>query len=150
MRIDSDMQNYVGWKVTNPTRIKDKYGYRVILEYADGLSKIQQKSGFATEKKASADRDQTVASLYNGSYIVYANVRVKEYMLFWLKEDLYKRTESNHTVYNYTSSVNILFRLSVIKRWCMFKGQTSRSCIMRFLEYPALWQSRLSPLSMCP
>lgn len=106
MRIDSDMQNYVGWKVTNPTRIKDKYGYRVILEYADGLSKIQQKSGFATEKKASADRDQTVASLYNGSYIVYANVRVKEYMLFLLKEDLYKRTESNHTVYNYTGIVN--------------------------------------------
>ena len=101
MKFDSNMQNYIGWKATSVTRIKDKYGYRIILEYSDGTTKTQQKSGFSTEKKAQADRDKTIASLYNGTYIVYGNVRVGEFMDYWLENELAARTESNNTVYNY-------------------------------------------------
>lgn len=105
MNMDDDLQNYIGWKATSVTRIKDKYGYRIILKYGDGTSKTRQRSGFSSEKKAQADRDKTIASLYNGTYIVYDNVKVKEFMEFWLNNDLGKRTESNNTVFNYTGII---------------------------------------------
>ena len=101
MNLDHGIQNYVGWKATSVTRIKEKYGYRIILQYSDGSSKTQQKSGFPTEKKAQADRDRTIASLYNGTYIVYENVKVGEFLEYWLNNELYERTESNNTLYNY-------------------------------------------------
>jgi integrase len=103
--IDLELQNYVGWRVSPVSPIKNGYGYRVFLKMRDGTEKPQQKSGFATKKEADAERDKTVASLYNGTYIVYPNVRVDEFMEFWLENDIKKRTESHDTFYSYTGIV---------------------------------------------
>lgn len=105
MKLDSNMQNYIGWKATSVTRIKEKYGYRIKLEYADGTVRTQQRSGFPTEKKAQVDRDKTIASLYNGTYIVYENVKVSEFLKYWIDNDLDARTESENTMYNYTGII---------------------------------------------
>ena len=48
MEFDLKLQQFVDWKVYNVTPIKNKFGYRVVLIYADGTKIPQQKSGFAT------------------------------------------------------------------------------------------------------
>lgn len=95
--LDLKLQSYTSWYVKPVMCIKNGYGYRVILKYIDGTEKTQQKSGFSSRNKAEKAREKTIAELYSGTYIVYANVRVKDYMNLWLEEDLRKRTDSYDT-----------------------------------------------------
>ena len=60
MKLDLNLQRYVEWEVSNVMPIKEKFGYRVSLIYVDGSKRIQQKSGFETEKEAGAARDKTI------------------------------------------------------------------------------------------
>ncbi len=83
---------------------KKKYGYRVLLIYADGSEVSQQKSGFETKKAANTDRDKTIGELYSGTYVVYANVKVKDFMLFWLEKEMRPRITSD----SYVSYANIV------------------------------------------
>lgn len=69
MGLNLKMQQYVDWKIYNVTKIKDGYGYRVVFSYMDGTEISQQKSGFATKKAASADRDKTMGELYAGTFL---------------------------------------------------------------------------------
>lgn len=62
MGFNLKMQQYVDWKIYNVTKIKNGFGYRVVLSYVDGTKISQQKSGFATKKAASADRDKTMGN----------------------------------------------------------------------------------------
>lgn len=65
----------------------------------------QQKAGFSTEKEANAARDKTIGELYAGIYVVYANVRVKDFMEFWMEEDIRKRVGSSETYDTFGSVV---------------------------------------------
>ncbi len=103
MKLDLSLQRYVEWEVSNVMPIKGKYGYRVFLKYMDGTVRPQQKAGFETEKEANAARDKTIGELYAGTYVVYANVRVKEFMEFWVEEDIRNRVGSNETYETYAS-----------------------------------------------
>ena len=60
MKIDLNLQKYVDWKVNGIMQIKDAYGYRVKLVYADGSELVQQKSGFQTVKEAENSRMETI------------------------------------------------------------------------------------------
>jgi len=104
MEFDLKLQQFVDWKVYNVTSIKKKYGYRVLLIYADGSEISQQKSGFETKKAANTDRDKTIGELYSGTYVVYANVKVKDFMLFWLEKEMRSRITSD----SYVSYANIV------------------------------------------
>lgn len=75
------------------------------MKYADGSEKPQQKSGFKTEKEANKAREKTIAELYNGTFIVYAKVKVDDFMNFWLEKDIKKRTDSHETYYSYCGIV---------------------------------------------
>ena len=105
MNFDLTLQQYVDWEVKNVIPIKGKYGYRVILKYMDGSECSQQKAGFLTEKDANVARDITLGELYAGKYVVYANVRVKEFMEFWVEEDIKHRVNSNETYDTYRNIV---------------------------------------------
>ena len=105
MKFDLSLQRYVEWEVSNVLPIKGKYGYRVFLKYMDGTGRTQQKAGFETEKEANAARDKTIGELYSGTYVVYANVRVKEFMEFWVEEDIRNRVGSNETYKTYAGIV---------------------------------------------
>lgn len=61
--LNTMLQNYVDWNVKPVMRIKQGYGYRVILKYMDGSEKVQQKSGFSSEREASIAREKTIAEL---------------------------------------------------------------------------------------
>lgn len=105
MIIDLSIQQYVEWEVKQVIPIKGKFGYRVVLKYMDGSDRSQQKSGFKTEKEAKAAREKTVGELYAGTYIVYENVKVSEFLEFWLEEDILKRVRSDETYSAYSNSV---------------------------------------------
>jgi len=103
--IDLNLQNYIGWRVAQVIPVRDGFGYRIFLKYADGSEKPMQKSGFKSEKEANKAREKTVAELYNGTFVVYSNVKVAEFMNFWLEEDIKNRTKSHETYYNYCGVV---------------------------------------------
>ena len=105
MIIDLNLQQYVEWDVKQVIPIKGKLGYRVILKYMDGSERPQQKAGFQTEKEAKAAREKTIGELYAGTYIVYQNVKVNEFLEFWLKEDILKRVRSDETYVTYSNIV---------------------------------------------
>ena len=105
MKFDLSLQQYVEWEVKNVMPIKGKYGYRVILKYMDGSERPQQKSGFATEKEDNAARDKTIGELYAGTYVVYSNVSVKDFLEFWIEEDIRNRVGSAETYDTYRGIV---------------------------------------------
>ena len=105
MKFDLNFQKYVEWEVSNVMPLKGKFGYRVFLIYMDGSKKPQQKAGFDTEKEANAARDKTIGELYSGTYVVYANVRVKDFMEFWVEEEIQNRVESSETYATYAGIV---------------------------------------------
>ena len=92
--LDKNLSQYVEWEVKTVMHIKNGYGYRVCLKYMDGQEKVQQKSGFKTAKEAEKARERTIAELYSGTYVVYANIKVKDFMEFWLEEDIKNRVKS--------------------------------------------------------
>lgn len=104
--MDLKLQQYTDWRVKSVMRIKDGFGYRVVLKYQDGSERTQQKSGFATRKEAEKARELTVAQLYTGTYIVYSSVTVSEFMDFWLEEDIRKRVGSASTYDTFSRNVN--------------------------------------------
>lgn len=105
MKFDLSLQQYVEWEVKKVMPLKGKFGYRVILKYMDGSERPQQKAGFETEKAANAAREKTIGELYAGTYVVYANVRVKDFMEFWVEEDIQNRVGSSETYATYSSIV---------------------------------------------
>lgn len=107
MKLDLNLQRYVEWEVSNVMPIKEKFGYRVFLKYMDGTVRPQQKAGFQTEKEANASRDKTIGELYAGTYVVYANVRVKDFMEFWMEEDIRNRVGSSETYDTFGSVVRL-------------------------------------------
>jgi len=107
MIIDLSLQQYVDWEVKPVIPIKGKFGYRVVLKYIDGTERTQQKSGFRTEKESNAARDNTIGKLHAGTYIVYENVKVSDFLEFWIKEDICKRVRSEETYAAYSNIVSL-------------------------------------------
>lgn len=99
MGVNKKLANYVDYKVKTVIRIKeDVWGYRVLLVFADGTEKTQQKSGFKSRKEAEKAREITIAELINGTYIVHTNMSVKDYFRFWL-EDKYGTVDTPYNTY---------------------------------------------------
>lgn len=103
--IDFRLQEYIEWKVGKVIPIKNKFGFRVTLYYLDMPRKVQQKSGFTTEKEANIARDKTVGELYAGDYIVYENILVKEFLEFWLDMEYRRVGKPVHTYLSFRSII---------------------------------------------
>ena len=82
------------------TTIKNGYGFRVLLTFADESTKTQQHVGFTTKREANAFRDEVIGQLHTGIYIVYGKIRVEEFMIFWLEDIMRSRiTDDTYTTY---------------------------------------------------
>lgn len=97
-------QNYIDWNVKSVIKLADRnnYAYRVILKFADGTQQVQQKSGFKTKREAEDARKRTMGELSNGTYVVKSNVKVKEFLEYWLEYDIRKRAGSFNTYDSYS------------------------------------------------
>lgn len=100
---------YIDYQVKNVIQIKNKYGFRMILTWEDGITQIVQRSGFSTKKIANDARDKTIVELHNGSFILEKTVYLKEYYIEWLEVvmkprikhstyDVYKNIVYNHLI----------------------------------------------------
>ena len=96
-------QRYVDWKVYNVTPIKNKYGFRVKLIYADGTSTIQQKSGYTSKKAAEQARTEIIGQLYANAYVVYENILLEEFLEFWLEDVMIRPICTRKKSGNYTN-----------------------------------------------
>lgn len=103
--MERGLQNYVDFHVKPVMVIKNGYGYRVILKYMDGSERVQQKAGFTKERDAIKARDITIAELHTGTYIVYSNTKVCEYMDFWIEEDIKRRITKHSTFQHFSGTV---------------------------------------------
>ena len=105
MTFNLHIQRYVDWKVYNVTPIKNKYGFRVKLIYADGTSTIQQKSGYTSKKTAEQARTEIIGQLYANAYVVYENILLEEFLEFWL-ENVMRSKMKNSSYVAYRNSIH--------------------------------------------
>ena len=97
MAFKIDKKQYVDYIVYSVTPIKSGYGFRVKLIFDDESETIQQRSGFKTKTLAKKERENTIAQLYNKTYIVYPNVKVEEFFIYWLED--YKKPDLKYGSY---------------------------------------------------
>lgn len=104
---DLKLQDYIDWNVQSVFKRIDrgKYAYRVVLLYADGTKHIKMCSGFSTKKEAEEARKFTIGELVNGTYAVNDNVKVREFLDYWLEYDIRKRAQSSNTYDSYSNIV---------------------------------------------
>ncbi len=76
-----EQRKYINFKVYSVTKIKKKYGYRIILIYEDGTEISTQRSGYTTQKEANNARNITITELYNGTFVICNKVNVKTYFI---------------------------------------------------------------------
>lgn len=105
--LDLKLQNYIDWDVKSVFKLPDRnnYAYRVVLRYQDGTQQIQQKSGFQTKKEAENARKRTMGELSNGTYVVNNQVKVQEFLEYWLEYDIRQRVGSYNTYSTYSQIV---------------------------------------------
>ena len=91
---------YESWKISDVRRIKGKFGYKVTLIYSDGSTKVQQKSGFKTEKECKKARDICYAQLYSGTYVVNENLILKDFLQDWMNTVVIKKKANTYDSYS--------------------------------------------------
>ena len=103
--LDLQLQNYIDWDVQPVFERKDrkKFAYRVVLTYQDGTKHIKMRSGFRTKKEAEQARRITMRELANGTYVVNSDVKVKDFLDYWLEYDIRKRAQSSNTYDTYSN-----------------------------------------------
>lgn len=115
-------ETYVDWKISDVLKIKDKYGYRITLVFADRTKKVQQKSGFKSEHECKKARDATVAKLYNGNYIVNEDITLKEFLECWVNEVVVNMKASAYRNFTRIISNHINPKIGNIKLAELTKG----------------------------
>ena len=105
---DMGLRDYAGWDVQSVFKRSDrgKYAYRVVLHFKDGTKRKKMYSGFATKKEAEDARKFTIGELANGTFIVNDNVRLKDFLEYWLEYDIRKRAQSSNTYDSYSNVVH--------------------------------------------
>ena len=100
-------QNYVDWEVRPVFKLLDRnnYAYRVVLKFQDGTQQIQQKSGFRTKKEAEDARKRVMGELSNGTYVMNNNVKLKEFLEYWLENEVRQSAGSANTYSSYMQIV---------------------------------------------
>ncbi len=108
---------YIDYKIYNVTKIKKKYGFRIILILDDNTKKAVQHAGFDKKEQAEKERYRVIGKLENKTYVVYNNLCVEEYMLYWFKYDAPKRINSYNTYMSYRNAIfnHIIPRIGKVK-----------------------------------
>lgn len=115
-------KKYIDFKVYSVTKIKNKYGFRIVFILPDNSSSIRQKSGYLTKKEANRFRDIAITELYNGTFVIDDRVITEDFMIYWL-EDVMKKKITNDSydtykniVYNHINPKIGKIRLSVLNK----------------------------------
>ena len=116
MDFEIEQRKYINFKVYSVTKIKKKYGFRIILIYDDGSETPTQRSGYGTKKEANEARNIVITELHNGTFVVQNKINVKIYFTYWLKK--VKKTEltdDSYATYKNVIYNHIIPKLGTIK-----------------------------------
>ena len=80
MAVELKPIRYIDYKIYNVTKIKNKYGFRILLTLDDNTERTVQHSGFDKKDIAEKERCKVIGKLENKTYVVYTNVTVKTYL----------------------------------------------------------------------
>ncbi len=97
--------NYIDFKVYGVTKIKKKYGFRIVLIYNDGTTKTIQRSGYITKKEAKAEREKAIAELHNNTFIFQKALKVRVFFTDWLENEMKPKI----TACSYDSYKNVVY-----------------------------------------
>lgn len=108
---------YIDYKVYNITKIKNKYGFRIVLTLDNNDKRIVQHSGFEKKEQAEKEKCRVIAELENRTYVVYTNVTVKTYMEYWFEYEAPNRIKSYNSFMSYRNVIfnHIIPRIGNIK-----------------------------------
>lgn len=116
MDFELEQKKYIDFKVYSVTKIKKKYGFRIILIYDDGSEVPTQRSGYATKKEANEARNIAITELHNGTFVVQNKVNVKTYFTYWLeKVKKNELTDASYGTYKNAIYNHIIPKLGTIK-----------------------------------
>lgn len=104
----TEMKNIIEHKVYNIIKVKNKYGFRVLLRFDDETEEIRQFSGYVTKKDASIEREKVIAQLVTKTFIVPKKQSVSDFLTEWLETDIKVRTTAN-TYSSYKMPLRIIF-----------------------------------------
>ena len=90
-----EMKNIAEHKVYNIIKVKNKYGFRVLLRFDDGTEEIRQFSGFDSKKDANSEKEKIIAQLVTKTFIVPKKQSVSSFLTEWLETDIKPRTTAN-------------------------------------------------------
>lgn len=108
---------YIDYRIYNVTKIKNKYGFRVILILDDNTERPVQHSGFEKKEQAEKERCKVIGQLENRTYVVYTNVTVETYMEYWYEFEAPKRIKSYNSFMSYRNAIfnHIIPRIGKVK-----------------------------------
>lgn len=116
MDFEIEQRKYIDFKVYSVTKIKRKYGFRIILIYADGEEVPTQRSGYTTKKEANEARNIVITELHNGTFVVQNKVNVKIYFTYWLeKVKKSELTDDSYVTYRNIVYNHIIPKLETVK-----------------------------------
>lgn len=90
-----EMKNIAEHKVYNIIKVKNKYGFRVLLRFDDGTEEIRQFSGFDSKKDANSEKERIIAQLVTKTFIIPKKQSVSSFLTEWLETDIKPRTTAN-------------------------------------------------------
>jgi len=96
---------YIDYKIYNVTKIKNKYGFRIVLLLEDNTSRTVQHSGFEKKELAEKEKCKIIGQLENRTYVIYTNVTVKKYMEYWFEYQAPKRLHSYGSFMTYRNGI---------------------------------------------
>lgn len=117
-----DIKKYVDYDVKNVMSIKGKYGFRVVLIYADESEVFHQHSGFSTQKEAKRERDKVIGELSNGTYVVKMNIPYKNFLREWLEQRKLDFKDTTYKTFKNSIENHIIPEIGNIKLDMLNKG----------------------------
>ena len=117
MAVELKPIRYIDYKIYNVTKIKNKYGFRILLALDDNTERTVQHSGFDKKDIAEKERCKVIGKLENKTYVVYTNVTVKTYLEYWYEYDAPKRLNSYGSFLAYRNGIfnHIIPRIGKLK-----------------------------------
>lgn len=103
-----DLRPYREYKISDVMKIKGKLGFRVTLVYDDGTEKECQHSGFSSKSTATKNRNRIIAQLENGIYVAHRDVKIKDFLPYWLEHVM--RARGDFKANSYDAYKNCIYR----------------------------------------
>ena len=95
---------YIDYKLYSVIKLKDKYGFRIKLNYNDGSEEMIQIGGFNKKSEATAKRDLVASQLLNHTFVIQPRIKFEVYIRHWLNDVMKKELKYN----SYMSYRNVI------------------------------------------